>query len=215
MYQPAMLIVGTKGRSLGGIQGLVNARNSFSKYCLQYSPIPVVVVRPTEKRVKKKTKRANDTTRQTYLGMLASVHGLHEADSETSSTYELEPQASADEEAHQVAKVLGLPAAFDPTIKPLRDTLLPRARAVGPNAATGGTPERQPLERSLGSTGGDTDEDEEDEEEEFDVVDGMGALDQQEKLDQLHKMEVGEAAALKMGVDNEEEDEEDEAQGAS
>jgi hypothetical protein len=213
MYQPAMLIVGTRGRSLGGIQGLVNSRNSFSKYCLQYSPVPVVVVRPTEKRIKKKVKRANDTTRQTYLGMLAATHGLHEADSETSSTYELEPPASADEEAHQVAKVLGLPAAFDPTIKPLRDNLLPRSRPSSPNRAPNDPPERPVLERSPGSAGGDTDEeDEEEEEEEFDVVDGMSALDQQQKLDQLHKMEVGEAAALRMGVDNEDEEESDEAQ---
>ncbi|MEX1653228.1 hypothetical protein ABZ960_08635 [Streptomyces pseudovenezuelae] len=65
-----MLIVGTRGRSLGGIQGLVNNRNSFSKYCLQYSPVPVVVVRPTDKRLKKKAKRTNDSNRQTYLGML-------------------------------------------------------------------------------------------------------------------------------------------------
>lgn len=212
MYQPAMLIVGTKGRSLGGIQGLVNARNSFSKYCLQYSPVPVVVVRPTEKRIKKKVKRANDTTRQTYLGMLAASHGLHEADSETSSTYELEPQASPDEEAHQVAKALGLPAAFDPTIKPLRDSLLPRSRPSSPHPAVNGTPERPPLDRSPGSAGGDTEEEEEEEEEEFDVVDGMDVLNQQQKLEQLHKMEVGEAAALRKGVDDEEEEESDEAQ---
>ncbi|KID97664.1 universal stress protein, partial [Metarhizium majus ARSEF 297] len=212
MYQPAMLIVGTKGRSLGGIQGLVNARNSFSKYCLQYSPVPVVVVRPTEKRIKKKVKRANDTTRQTYLGMLAASHGLHEADSETSSTYELEPQASPDEEAHQVAKALGLPAAFDPTIKPLRDSLLPRSRPSSPHPAVNGTPEPPPLDRSPGSAGGDTEEEEEEEEEEFDVVDGMDVLNQQQKLEQLHKMEVGEAAALRKGVDDEEEEESDEAQ---
>ncbi|KAK8927729.1 Universal stress protein A family protein [Metarhizium anisopliae] len=181
-------------------------------YCLQYSPVPVVVVRPTEKRIKKKVKRANDTTRQTYLGMLAASHGLHEADSETSSTYELEPQASPDEEAHQVAKALGLPAAFDPTIKPLRDSLLPRSRPSSPHPAVNGTPERPPLDRSPGSAGGDTEEEEEEEEEEFDVVDGMDVLNQQQKLEQLHKMEVGEAAALRKGVDDEEEEESDEAQ---
>ncbi|KAG6004476.1 hypothetical protein E4U21_001048 [Claviceps maximensis] len=203
MYQPAMLIVGTKGRSLGGIQGLVNSRNSFSKYCLQYSPVPVVVVRPTEKRIKKKVKRARDTTRQTYLSMLAANNGLHEANSETSSTYELEPQNSPDEEAHQVAKVLGLPAAFDPTIKPLRDSMLPRSRP--PSPADNGTPEPIPV-RSSASAAGDTEEDEEEEEEEeegFDVMDGRDMIHQQEKLKHLHNMEVGEAAALKMGVDDE------------
>ncbi|KAF3344524.1 putative membrane protein [Verticillium dahliae VDG2] len=118
IYQPAMLIVGTRGRSLGGLQGLVNTRNSFSKYCLQYSPIPVVVVRPTEKREKKKSKRLNDTERRTYVRMLSATGGKHEADSEKSSLYEVEVKYSADEEAHQVAKVLGLPASFDPTAMP-------------------------------------------------------------------------------------------------
>ncbi|KAG5916826.1 hypothetical protein E4U42_007477 [Claviceps africana] len=205
MYQPAMLIVGTRGRSLGGIQGLVNSRNSFSKYCLQYSPVPVVVVRPTEKRIKKKVKRANDTNRQTYASMLAFNNGLHEANSETSSTYELEPQNSPDEEAHQVAKVLGLPAAFDPTIKPLRDSMLPRSRPPSPSPAYSGTPDRQAV-RSPSSAAGDTEEEEEEEEEEFDVMEGRDMLDQQQKLKHLHNMEVGEAAALKMGVDDEEEE---------
>ena len=208
-----MLIVGTRGRSLGGIQGLVNSRNSFSKYCLQYSPVPVVVVRPTEKRVKKKAKRANDTTRQTYVSMLSATHGRHEADSESSSTYELEPQFSPDEEAHQVAKVLGLPAAFDPTIKPLRETLLPRSRPTSPRRASNGNPESlRHMEQSPGSAGGDTDDDEEEDEEEFEVTDGMVALNQQQKLEQLHKMEAGEAAALRQRMDEEEEEESDEAQ---
>lgn len=208
-----MLIVGTRGRSLGGFQGLMNSRNSFSKYCLQYSPVPVVVVRPTEKRIKKKVKRANDSTRQTYLSMLAATHGRHEADSETSSIYEVETQNSPDEEAHQVAKVLGLPAAFDPTIKPLRDHLLPRSRPTSPNPATNEAREsRRPLHRSPPSVGGETDDEEDaSEEEEFEVMDGNEALDQQQKMEQLHKMEVGEAAALKMGVDEEDEDDEDDS----
>ncbi|KAK4084716.1 hypothetical protein Purlil1_10301 [Purpureocillium lilacinum] len=201
MYQPAMLIVGTKGRSLGGIQGLVNARNSFSKYCLQYSPVPVVVVRPTEQRIKKKVKRANDSTRQTYVGMLAKTHGRHEADSEASSTYELEVQNTPDEEAHQVAKVLGLPAKFDPTIKPLPSSQLrPRSRPTSPHPGAD-VPTRL-VDASPSSERGDSDEDEDDEECDFDVIDGQQALTQQQKLEQLHKMEVGEAAALKMGVDD-------------
>ncbi|KAG5917025.1 hypothetical protein E4U61_003104 [Claviceps capensis] len=212
LYQPAMLIVGTRGRSLGGIQGLVNSRNSFSKYCLQYSPVPVVVVRPTEQRIKKKVKRSRDASRQTYLSMLAANNGLHEANSEASSTYELEPQNTPDEEAHQVAKVLGLPAAFDPTIKPLRDNLLPRSRPSSPGPAANGPTERLPQRSpgsAPGSVAGDTEEEEEEEDEEgeeFEVTDGREALNQQEKMKQLHNMEVGEAAALKMGVDDEEEE---------
>lgn len=210
-----MLIVGTRGRSLGGIQGLVGNRNSFSKYCLQYSPVPVVVVRPTEKRIKKKVKRANDSTRQTYVGMLAATHGKHEADSEASSTYELETQISADEEAHQVAKVLGLPAAFDPTIKPINTQALLRPRSPAPSTPrpSEGSPKSPRLgDNSPSSAANSEDEDEEDDGE-FEVMSGTQALDQQQKMEQLHKMEVGEAAALRMGVDDDEDDDDDDSAG--
>ncbi|KAH7000191.1 hypothetical protein EDB80DRAFT_582048 [Ilyonectria destructans] len=206
MYQPAMLIVGTRGRSLGGLQGLVNTRNSFSKYCLQYSPVPVVVVRPTEKRMKKKTKRANDSTRQTYISMLAATHGKHEADSEASSTYDLEIHNSPDEEAHQVARVLGLPAAFDPTIKPISPGLRPFTRSPGP-ASINEAPEEQPVLKDNIAVP-ESDDDDDDDSAEFDVMTGQQALDKQ-KLEQLHKMEVGEAAAFKMKVEDEEDDEDE------
>lgn len=203
-----MLIVGTRGRSLGGLQGLMNTRNSFSKYCLQYSPVPVVVVRPTEKRIKKKTKRANDATRQTYVGMLAATHGKHEADSDASSAFELEVQNSPDEEAHQVAKVLGLPARFDPTIKPINTNAIGRTRSPGPSPGPSAlsspedTPEARRTIRPPASNAGDSDGDSDSDEGEFEVMTGEQALDQQQKQEQLHKMEVGEAAALKMPVDD-------------
>ncbi|KAI1074112.1 universal stress protein family [Whalleya microplaca] len=127
IYQPSMLIVGTKGRSLDGVQGFLVNRSSFSKYCLQYSPVPVVVVRPTEKREKKKAKRAHDPSRQSYIHMLAGQK--HEADSDNSSMYELEPNITADEEAHRVAVAVGLPAAYDPTIKPIDPASLLRNAA--------------------------------------------------------------------------------------
>lgn len=220
MYEPAMLIVGTRGRSLGGIQGLMNTRNSFSKYCLQYSPVPVVVVRPTEKRIKKKAKRANDASRQTYIGMLSATQGRHEADSEASSTYELEVKISADEEAHQVAKVLGLPAKFDPTIRPLATKQQPRTRSRSPNHAVRQVAESPESQRTvnMASVAGDSDEDEEEEDGEFEVMSGLQALEEQKKAEQLHKMELGEAAALKMRVDNDDEsdsDDSNEQKGAS
>ncbi|KAF9775614.1 hypothetical protein IL306_006264 [Fusarium sp. DS 682] len=214
MYQPAMLIVGTRGRTLGGLQGLVNTRNSFSKYCLQYSPVPVVVVRPTEKRIKKKAKRANDSARQTYVSMLAANAGKHEVDSEASSTYELEVHNSPDEEAHQVARALGLPASFDPTIKPLNHNQLPNRRSPDPTATTGQVNEASENQRvvkddaSVAAESDDDDDDDDDDSGEFEVMSGQQALDKQ-KMDQLHKMEVGEAAALKMKVDEELEEEED------
>lgn len=63
-----MLIVGTRGRSLGGFQGLMPG--SVSKYCLQHSPVPVIVVRPNEKREKKKRKRQDNPARKTYMEIL-------------------------------------------------------------------------------------------------------------------------------------------------
>ncbi|KAM0561555.1 hypothetical protein ACHAPJ_003439 [Fusarium lateritium] len=217
MYQPAMLIVGTRGRTLGGLQGLVNTRNSFSKYCLQYSPVPVVVVRPTEKRIKKKTKRANDSARQTYVSMLAATAGKHEADSEASSTYELEVHNSPDEEAHQVARALGLPASFDPTIKPLNHDPSPRTKSPDPTGTKTAdeASENQRVVKDDASAAAESDEDDDDDDDsgEFEVISGQQALDQQ-KMEQLHKMEVGEAAALKMKVDDELDDDDDDTPSA-
>ncbi|KAI6779394.1 uncharacterized protein J7T54_005208 [Emericellopsis cladophorae] len=216
MHEPAMLVVGTRGRSLGGLQGLVNTRNSFSKYCLQYSPVPVVVVRPTEKRIKKKEKRAADASRQTYAGMLSATDGKHEADSEASRQYDLEVKISPDEEAHQVAKVLGLPASFDPTIRPLASTTYNRI-TPSPTAPTLQVMAEVPQTEASVSTGPlsagseSSDSEDDDAEGEFEVMTGDQALDQAKKRE-LHKMEVGEAMALrdhKLGSDSDSDDEGD------
>lgn len=191
-----MLIVGTKGRSLDSVSSAFFNRSSFSKYCLQYSPVPVVVVRPTEKREKKRLKRAQDPSRQSYIQMLPGHK--HEADSENSSVYELEPNLSAAEEAHRVAMANGLPAKYDPTIKPFnvegagrhssrtRQPLIaepPSAEAVA-LAATG----RLPAEPDPKG------EDSESEyEEDFETTAGEQAL----KKERLHAMESNEGAALK------------------
>lgn len=63
-----MLVVGTRGRSLKGMQGLLPG--SVSKYCLQQSPIPVIVVRPTDKREKTKQKRLANPALKGYNNML-------------------------------------------------------------------------------------------------------------------------------------------------
>ena len=221
IYNPSMLVVGTKGRSLGGIQGLMNTRNSFSKYCLQYSPIPVVVVRPDDKRLKKKTKRSQDPGRQSYAAMLAYNAGRHEADNEASSVYEFERGISADEEAHRVAAAIGLPARFDPTIKPYTGPSSQRRRsspvALASTRATSSSPPPAPLPADSG------DEESGDDEDEFEVeaVSGnqlspseqkQNALERQQK-ERLHAMEVGEAAALlKSAKQLEDEDEDDDPQ---
>ncbi|KAK9458255.1 hypothetical protein V1511DRAFT_508344 [Dipodascopsis uninucleata] len=70
IYEPAVLIVGTRGKSLNGFQGLLPG--SISKYCLQYSPVPVIVVRPSSKREKKKLKRQADPSRRAYIDIIKS-----------------------------------------------------------------------------------------------------------------------------------------------
>lgn len=55
----------------------------MSKYCLQHSPVPVIVVRPSSKRDKKKAKRKADPGRKVYQEMLHNSdviftnHGNH------------------------------------------------------------------------------------------------------------------------------------------
>ncbi|KAG0308503.1 hypothetical protein BGZ98_007772 [Dissophora globulifera] len=52
MYEPAMLVVGTRGRNT--VKGFL--LGSVSRYCLNHSPIPVTVVRPASKLKESKTK---------------------------------------------------------------------------------------------------------------------------------------------------------------
>lgn len=80
LYHPDSLIVGTKGRSLNGLSGL--KPNSISKWCLQNSPVPVIVVRPDRKRDKAKQKRLQDPNRRSYIEILqksSSVEDLSRA----------------------------------------------------------------------------------------------------------------------------------------
>jgi hypothetical protein len=217
-----MLIVGTRGRSLGGVQGLVSNRNSFSKWCLQYSPIPVVVVRPTEKRNKKKNKRGADPSRQDYARILKdSGIDEHETDSGSHSVA-LEISNTPDGEAHAVAAALGLPAAFDPTLKPMvlpgssslrkvesgtsdktsfsKESNSPDSRPVSPSTDLKST--KTASVDSPNQSGDESSEGESDDEGEFEAVPGHLLLDNgdgetgNEKKKKLHDMEVGEAKAL-------------------
>jgi len=223
IYEPAMLIVGTRGRSLGGFQGLVSNRNSFSKWCLQYSPIPVVVVRPTEKRLKKKQKRDADPSRQDYARILKdSGVDSHET---ALSTSNFEVSNDPDDEAHAVAAALGLPAAFDPTVKPyvlegskpLRKTdsgkseatsissIGPESRPSSPGMVMKSPKLPAPRSPALSAEESEAEDDEEEEEGEFETVSGHTLLGNDadrpevEKKKKLHEMEVGEAAALAAG----------------
>ena len=112
IYEPACLIVGTRGRSLGGIQGLLPG--SVSKYCLQNSPVPVIVVRPSAKREKKKRKRKADPARQAYMDILqrGGATGSHVLDSVAPHSQAGSASEEANEtEARAVAKAIGLPSS--------------------------------------------------------------------------------------------------------
>lgn len=110
-----MLVVGTKGRSLSGFQGLMPG--SVSKYCLQHSPVPVIVVRPSSKRAKKKKKRLKDPSRRGYRDILDKsedvAEGGHLLDERnrhsvigTNVLSELGVR-DAEEEARMVAEAIG------------------------------------------------------------------------------------------------------------
>lgn len=104
-----MLIVGTRGRNLKGVHSLLPG--SVSKYCLQQSPIPVVVVRPTPKREKKKKKRRADPTRRSYNHILEMSDQRGGRIFNPSSSTESSASMLPDEEA-AVARALGLPAPY-------------------------------------------------------------------------------------------------------
>ncbi|KUI54318.1 hypothetical protein VP1G_01801 [Cytospora mali] len=230
LHQPSMLIVGTRGRTLGGFQGLMATRNSFSKYCLQYSPVPVVVVRPDEKRQKKREKRDNDPEKWSYRQMLQANQGIHEADSDSAVDWQIESKLSADEEAGKVARALGLPAKFDPTLKRYKPERQRSSLSVSTTLGDAGrlisTPTITPTASAANSEDeGSGDEDEEGEGE-FEATSGAKLLQaqkleleekqkEQEKKERLHEMEVGEAAALLKHKpdDEEEDDDEDDEEG--
>ncbi|KAE8353525.1 adenine nucleotide alpha hydrolases-like protein [Aspergillus coremiiformis] len=109
IYEPSVLIVGTRGRNLGGVQSLLPG--SVSKYCLQESPIPVIVVRPSTKREKKKKKRLADPTRRSYNQILEMSEQRGSYIFDTNSSTDSHASRLPDEEA-AVAAALGLPQAY-------------------------------------------------------------------------------------------------------
>lgn len=82
---------------------------SVSKYCLQRSPVPTIVVRPTSKRTKKKIQRQAEQGRSVYSNMLSatrSAGGKHVSDRVMPeiSTF---ASRSNEEEADAVEKAVG------------------------------------------------------------------------------------------------------------
>lgn len=133
LYEPAILVVGTKGRSLGGFQGLLPG--SVSKYCLQHSPVPVIVVRPSSKRDKSRVKRAQDPSRQTYKDLLekSGPQGGHIVSNRTSFILEEDTIPASDFEAAAVAAAIGYKPQLEPS--PLAQVQAV-TREVDPRAST-------------------------------------------------------------------------------
>ncbi|CAI7611036.1 unnamed protein product [Penicillium discolor] len=112
IYEPAILVVGTRGRNLKGVHSLLPG--SVSKYCLQQSPIPVIVVRPSPKREKKKKKRRADPTRRSYNQILEMSEQRGSQIFGASASNDSSTSKLPDEEA-AVAEALGLPASYSNT----------------------------------------------------------------------------------------------------
>lgn len=208
LHEPAMLIVGTRGRSLGGLQGLMGNRNSFSKWCLQYSPIPVVVVRPPEKREKKKKKRDADPSRQDYAKMLRES-GFNEHETATNArAIVFEAPNTPDVEAHMVNVANGLPVDFDPNFKPLtlEDDIMLTNDSPAVHTHISASQETLVGDSQPGSpamTAADSDSqsgsDSSDSENEFETIDGRMLLanGEEERKKRLHEIELSEAQALR------------------
>lgn len=111
-------MVGTRGRSLGGFQGLLPG--SVSKYCLQHSPVPVIVVRPSSKRDKARNKRALDPNRHAYKDILEKSGSLIDTDARNIYTEDSRPhsrQASEDEAAAVAAAIGYRPRGGSPLVQ--------------------------------------------------------------------------------------------------
>ena len=90
------------------MQGLLPG--SVSKYCLQHSPVPVIVVRPSSKRLKKKKKRQQESGRSLYSSMVdeaSKAGGRHLHDK--NATDHLTTVEATQQEADAVAKAIGAP----------------------------------------------------------------------------------------------------------
>ncbi|CAO1598468.1 hypothetical protein XANCAGTX0491_002234 [Xanthoria calcicola] len=117
VYAPACLIVGTKGKSPGGMSSFVTG--SVSRYCLQNSPVPCIVVRPNKKRLAKKAKRLADEKRRNYQGVLNLSGARGSTQMLRTNNDGMEHQIAAgtaggatEKEAQAVAAAIGIPRSL-------------------------------------------------------------------------------------------------------
>lgn len=153
LYEPAILIVGTRGRSLGGIQGLLPG--SVSKFCLQNSPVPVIVVRPNKQRAHSKRKREKDAARHGYRDLLDKAgqqDGLpgHLLDSSNRGSQlfdtddsEIAP-GSAQDEARAVAEAIGLKERLGSQVSTSKQSPLTQVQSLSSeDRATAASPDSE------------------------------------------------------------------------
>ncbi len=193
LYEPAILVVGTRGKSLGGFQGLLPG--SVSKYCLQHSPVPVIVVRPTSKRDKAKSKRTNDPDRQGYREILAKSDSLPEYNSPRNSFFANEDEAAVvggaatapkpAVETHPLAQVEKAPDSSDDELDTGTNTL------VGDDPRSPGPMMKSPHLQNLDSPELSSQSSSEDEEEQGGVsTSGTSAVDR--VAGATEKLSIGE-----------------------
>ena len=105
-----MLIVGTRG--LSELKGMFI--NSVSKYCLQHSPVPVVVVRPENKvkKQKKSSKKSKRISGMFRINSHSSISSLNSKGSESSES------SSEDEEVAATEKKVQRLSVFDKIARP-------------------------------------------------------------------------------------------------
>ncbi|OBZ88740.1 Universal stress protein A family protein C25B2.10 [Choanephora cucurbitarum] len=106
VYQPSMLIVGTRGMS--ELKGMFI--NSVSKYCLQHSPVPVVVVRPEDKVKKQLKKAAKKTNRLSGMFRISSHSSISSLNSKGSDSSD---SSSEDEDTLRIEKKVQRLSVFD------------------------------------------------------------------------------------------------------
>jgi hypothetical protein len=93
---------------------------------LQHSPVPVIVVRPTSKREKKKKKRQADPNRRGYLDILeksaaGSGKAGHVLDRSSGDSMADEQLPVSEGEALAVAKAVGLGPGFEAALQAAHD----------------------------------------------------------------------------------------------
>jgi Universal stress protein family len=144
--------VGTRGRSLGGLQGLLPG--SVSKYCLQHSPVPVIVVRPTSKREKKKKKRQANPNRRGYLDILEKSSGGsrkagHVLDQSSRNSIASEQPSAGEGEALAVAEAVGLNPRIEAALEAAQAAHAAKIEALESSATP--SPTDSPMDESKDS----------------------------------------------------------------